>query len=252
MQERDRGRRPPRRIVALEDQDVEVRDLVEFRDLEKVERAYALVRTPEVFAHPRAPGALAVLDQMRGDPSRGVVRIGENARLGESLEPGGEPRERTAVERDERRVVPFESGTGEGELHAARLGDDLDVLGAEFFHHQRPYAEEQRIARGQDADAVVLGERRDASQGLADCVLQDHAFALKIREETELSFAARQHLGARDGVHGAAREPGAAIVADADQRDRASHGAGPAESSSSAWRMATAIGLPPLRPRATM
>lgn len=74
VQERDRGRGPPRRIFALEDQDVEV------RDLGKGEHPHTLVRTPEVLTQPGAPAAVAVLDQMRGDPGRGVVGIGEYAR----------------------------------------------------------------------------------------------------------------------------------------------------------------------------
>ena len=94
------------------------------------------------------------------------------------------------------------------------------MLGAEALHDERADAAKERIARGEDAHVVLVRERSHAIEDRVEPALEHDPLALELREEGEMPLAAGQHLGRRHRARGAGREAGAAVVADADQRDR--------------------------------
>src|SRR6185503_1496556 len=97
----------------------------------------------------------------------------------------------------------------------------------------------------------LAGELGHAIEHRCDAPFDGDALAGELGKEREVPLASDEHARARDRVDGAAREALASVVADADDVDRGFHDAS-VERSRSACRMATAMGLPPLRPSATM
>jgi hypothetical protein len=116
------------------------------------------------------------------------------------------------------------------------MRDYFDMLRAKAVDNQRANAKEHRIARGKDADVMLLGGFGDSLQRLREAVLENYPRAAKLRKKSEMTFAAREHLRRRNGAHRAARKSPASVVTDPDQgyRTRTAHAGTSVESSSSA------------------
>ena len=134
------------------------------------------------------------------------------------------------------------------------MRDDLDRFRTEPANDHAADAIEQRIAGGDDADVVLVREFGDLIEQRGETAFDEEPLTFELREELELTLATDQYFCRHYGVHGTRGEAFAAVVADADHRDCASrlHAFTSVESSRSAWMMATAMVLPPLRPRVMM
>jgi len=67
---------------------------------------------------------------------------------------------------------------------------------------------------------VLVREHGDALEHGVDAALQDEPLALELREKREVPLAADEHVRPRHRGRAAAREPGASVVADADDSYR--------------------------------
>src|SRR5713226_3023590 len=195
-----------------------------------------------------------MFEHLRRQPRGRIFLVSENTNFLGAPKPREEALATATMQRDERGVIPFETGAGERPLHRTRMRDDFHMLRAKPLDHQRAHAKEHRIAGREDADVVLVGGFGDSLQRLREAVLENHPHAAKLREKSEMTFAAREHLRRRNGAHCAAGKSDAAVVTDPDNRyrARAAHADTSVERSSRAWTIATATVLPPLRPRATM
>ena len=225
-------------------------------------RARARPAPAEVLAD---PGAASRSRRARAGARRGaagrVLAVGEHARPWQSRRSRVDEAPRAAAPCSERSAASSQAmpDARERPLHGARLRDDLDVLGAEPL---RPPARRCRRTAGRPRPArrrsCSSASAADAVERRAEPALEDDPLARELRGRTRAGARRRPAPGrAATAFSGAARQAGAAVVADADH----GHGARASSTgsasrrrsrSSSAWRMATAIGLPPLRPRATM
>src|SRR5262249_31674647 len=254
VEEGNRRRRPPSRVLPLEDQDVERPYVTERLELEHRTGAHPFIRSAEVFADPCPPCGLVVLHHVRREPHRRGLLVGQDGNFGVPLKAREESLARAAVEREDDGVVPLEPGARERPLDRARLRNHLDVLGADLSHHEAPDSKEERIARRENANLMLLGEAGDVVEGGRDPVPEDDAVAPQVGEELELALATDEHPCLSDRVARPTGEAPAPIVADADDRHRASvtHGCCSAARERRAWIIAPATGLPPFRPRVTM
>ena len=113
-----------------------------------------------------------------------VVFVGEDGELSLALEACEEAFALASVEGEDGGVVPLEADAGEGVLDGAGVGEDGDVLGAEFFDDEGADAVEEWVAGGEDTDIVVGGEFGDVVEELREGVLDDEALAGELGEES--------------------------------------------------------------------
>src|SRR5260370_37323047 len=132
------------------------------------------------------------------------------------------------------------------------MWDDIDMFGAHAGCNECAQAEKERVSGSKAANGLLVGQRGDPVQHGAEPRLDHNPLARKLGEEGEMAFAADQDVSGGHSIGSATRETRASVVANADDCNCALHVVPSAERSKSAWMTATAIGLPPLRPRATM
>src|SRR5258708_6971304 len=177
-----------------------------------------------------------MFEHQRRQPRGRIFLVSENTNF------FGAPKSRqktlatATMQRDERGVIPFETGAGERPLHRTRMRDDFHVLRAQPLDHQRAHAKEHRIAGRKDADVVLVRSFGDSLQSLREAVPENHPRATKLRKKSEMTFATRENLRRRNGAHRAAGKSTAAVVTDPDEgyRTPTAHAGASVESTSSA------------------
>ena len=153
----DHRRRPVGHVrLADEDQHVERRELL-LGDFGQLAVRDALVGRAEVFADVGREIVDLAVEQGLGDGAgrRGFGR--EQADLGRRAGLFDDELQRLRGQVRQVRVVPAFLHAGEGELHAADVRRDLEAVLAQPVAQVAGRAVEQRIAGGQDDDALAAG-----------------------------------------------------------------------------------------------